>query len=67
MYVLLLLECLAVLVPAIYARDHPRLLGIPFFYWYQMLWLPLSMIVTGAVYLVTNSRRGSRAGGRTGD
>jgi len=51
-YVLLLLECVALLVPAIYARDHPRLFGFPFFYWYQMAWVPLSMILAGAVYLV---------------
>jgi len=30
------------LVPPIYARMDPQLAGIPFFYWYQMLWVFIS-------------------------
>lgn len=67
LYVLLLLECVALLVPALYAHDHPRLFGIPFFYWYQILWLPGSTILTGAVYLVTRPRRATPARDPTRD
>jgi hypothetical protein len=26
------------------------LLGFPFFYWYQLMWLPLSALITYIVY-----------------
>jgi hypothetical protein len=60
-YVLLLIEVVAVLVPSIYARITPKLFGFPFFYWYQLLWIFISMILTGIVYLFTTDRgTGSR-------
>ena len=46
---LLLLPYLALLVPALYARNTPALLGIPFFYWYQLLWV---LIASGIIALV---------------
>jgi hypothetical protein len=55
-YVLLLIEVVAVLVPSIYGRITPKLFGIPFFYWYQLLWIFISMILTAFVYLVTTDR-----------
>ena len=36
--------------------DAPVLAGVPFFYWYQMLWIPLSVICTLVVY--NKTRRG---------
>lgn len=56
-YLLLLIQALAVLVPSIYARIPPKLFGFPFFYWYQLAWIPLSMILTGIVYLFTTDRK----------
>jgi hypothetical protein len=44
------------LVPMFYNRATPRLGGIPFFYWYQMLWIPISVLVTLAVYRATGRR-----------
>ena len=29
---------------------------MPFFYWYQMLWIPLSVLVTLTVYRATRRR-----------
>jgi hypothetical protein len=58
-YWLLLVPCLAVLFPWIYNTDSPELFGIPFFYWYQMAWVPISVIVTVIVYRAT-TRRGAR-------
>src|SRR5579863_8291633 len=47
-YALLLGECLVILIPSVYGRAAPKLFGIPFFYWFQLLW----MVVTGAAYLL---------------
>ncbi|QNE37312.1 DUF3311 domain-containing protein [Leifsonia shinshuensis] len=37
--VLLVIAIVLPLVVPIYARSEPALAGIPFFYWYQMLWV----------------------------
>src|SRR4051812_8086307 len=41
-YGLLLIQFVAVLVPSIYARQTPEVWGVPFFYWYQFLWILVS-------------------------
>jgi hypothetical protein len=53
---LLLVPILGVLVPWIYDTRHPELIGIPFFYWYQMLWVPLSAFFSIIVYRATRGR-----------
>jgi hypothetical protein len=52
-YWLLAIPFFATLWPPLYAHAEPTLAGIPFFYWYQLSWILLSSIVTGAVYLLT--------------
>jgi hypothetical protein len=54
---LLLLPLIGVLIPPIFNSADPRLIGIPFFYWYQMLWIPLSVLCTVAVYRRTRGDR----------
>ncbi|MGH2868136.1 MAG: DUF3311 domain-containing protein [Solirubrobacteraceae bacterium] len=49
-YWLLLLPFLALLYPPLYAHVTPRLFGIPFFYWYQAVWLVLTAGITTLVY-----------------
>ncbi len=56
-YWLLLLPYLGLLFPQFYARTTPTLWGIPFFYWYQFSWVILSSVITGIVYLTTDSRK----------
>jgi hypothetical protein len=46
-----------------YSRLTPTLLGIPFFYWYQMLWVPIAASLTFTAYVLI--RRDERA--RRGD
>jgi hypothetical protein len=46
-----------VLIPTIYNNADPRLIGIPFFYWYQMLWIPISVVCTWLVYKNTRGER----------
>lgn len=65
----ILLACaiLFPLIPQLYASDAPRLGGMPFFYWYQLLWVPISAILTGTSYwLVTREDRRRRAEARAG-
>lgn len=46
---LLMVPCIAVLVVPWFNRVDPRLFGIPFFYWWQLLWVPLSGVFIGIV------------------
>lgn len=56
-YWLLLLPLAGVLVPTVYNTEDPTLIGIPFFYWYQLAWVPLGVAVTALVYIKTTRRR----------
>jgi hypothetical protein len=47
---LLLLPLLSLLYPPLYNHVEPRLLGIPFFYWYQLALIPLSAVCALVVY-----------------
>jgi Protein of unknown function (DUF3311) len=47
---LLLLPLVVTLFPPIYNSIDPRLFNVPFFYWYQMAAIVLSVAVTLAVY-----------------
>lgn len=50
--VLLVLPLIATLWPPFYAKQDPMLSGIPFFYWYQFLWVLLTVAITALVYAV---------------
>ena len=49
-HLLLVVPYLAVLWPPLYNRVEPSLAGIPFFYWYQMLWIVIGAAVLVPVY-----------------
>ncbi len=53
-YLLFIIQFVAVLWPPFYNRAEPDLIGIPFFYWYQLLWVVIGAILTGIVYFVTD-------------
>jgi Protein of unknown function (DUF3311) len=36
-----------------YAQDRPRLAGVPFFYWYQLAWVPGCGLALLVAYLLT--------------
>ncbi|MCC9307375.1 DUF3311 domain-containing protein [Kitasatospora sp. RB6PN24] len=64
--------CLAVPVVALlsvpsYSRSTPELGGMPFFYWYQLLWVPLSALFTWSAYLLLSRDEKRRAAHRGGD
>ena len=50
---LLIVPVVATLWVPVYVRIAPTLLGIPFFYWYLMAWVPASAICSGIVYYKT--------------
>ena len=52
---LLVLPLLATLFPPIYNKIDPRLFDIPFFYWYQLAAIGVSVLVTLIVYTKTRS------------
>ncbi len=49
---LLLLPFIALLYPPLYSRLEPELWGIPFFIWYQFLWVFITVAITALVYRV---------------
>ncbi|MFG3154189.1 DUF3311 domain-containing protein [Streptomyces sp. NPDC048219] len=47
-----------------YAKTDPTLIGIPFFYWYQMAWVLISTVLTVLAYkLWQRDQRARREGG----
>jgi hypothetical protein len=48
--VLLALPFLGLLYPPLYGRHDPELFGFPFFYWYQLAWVPVTALLTIIVY-----------------
>ena len=53
-YLLLLVQFIAVLWPPFYNRAEPALIGMPFFYWYQLLWVVIGAVLTAIVHFATD-------------
>ena len=54
---LLLIPILLPLLTFVYNRMDPHLGGFPFFYWFQLLFMPLAVVATTAVFLLTKKRK----------
>ena len=54
---LLVLPLIGTLFPMVYNKKSPEAFGIPFFYWYQLLWVPIGVVVTVVVYRATRGER----------
>jgi hypothetical protein len=52
-YLLLLLQFVPALWVPFYNSVEPTLIGIPFFYWFQLALVLISAVVTSIVYIVT--------------
>lgn len=61
--VLVLISILGTLIVPIYARSSPYIGPFPFFYWYQLLWVPFVAILMAICYLVSTHRSHSTASG----
>jgi Protein of unknown function (DUF3311) len=53
----LLIPLVAVLVPEFYNFAHPAIGGMPFFYWWQLLWIAGVAVCTGIAYVLTRGTR----------
>jgi hypothetical protein len=53
-YLLFVIQFVASLWVSSYNRVDPTWIGIPFFYWYQMLWVIIGAILTAIVYFATD-------------
>jgi hypothetical protein len=52
-YLLFVVQFLVALWPPYFNRIEPTLMGIPFFYWFQLLWVIVSAVFTAVVYFAT--------------
>ena len=46
----LLVPIVALLWVSSYAKTGPEAGGVPFFYWYQLLWVPITAVLTWIAY-----------------
>jgi hypothetical protein len=49
---LLLIPFIVLLWPPFYNFREPEFVGIPFFYWFQLLWIIITAIITAVVYFL---------------
>jgi hypothetical protein len=56
--VLLLIPCAALAAVPTYSRETPKLWGWPFFYWYQVLWVFITPVLTYLAYVLIKRARG---------
>ena len=54
-YALLVLPFVGTLIPQLYNHADPPLFGLPFFYWYQLLWVILTSLLLGIVTMATRA------------
>jgi hypothetical protein len=55
-YLLFVVQIAVILWPPLYNRAEPAVMGLPFFYWFQMLWVIVSAVFTAVVYFATTDR-----------
>ena len=55
--VLLIVAITGTLWVPIYARSMPELGPFPFFYWYQLIWVPLTAAILWICYLLLRTKR----------
>ncbi|MFJ2187528.1 MULTISPECIES: DUF3311 domain-containing protein [unclassified Kitasatospora] len=60
----LLVPIVALLWVSSYDKTDPPAGGVPFFYWYQLLWVPVSAVFTVAAYLLINRDEKARTAAR---
>jgi Protein of unknown function (DUF3311) len=52
-YLLFVVQFAVALWPPLYNKAEPALLGLPFFYWFQLFWVLVSAVFTAIVYYAT--------------
>jgi Protein of unknown function (DUF3311) len=66
--ILILAPIVGTLWVPFYARTKPIVADFPFFYWYQLMWVPIVAITSGLAYAIVRStgRAHTAAAGRQG-
>jgi hypothetical protein len=59
--ILIVVAIAGTLVVPIYARSAPKLGDFPFFYWYQLAWVPVVAILALLSYLLMRTKPGPSA------
>jgi hypothetical protein len=59
----LVIPFVALLWVSSYSRLTPEFIGIPFFYWYQMAWVPVTAALTYTAYVLVRREERARSGG----
>jgi len=57
-YLIFLIPCIALLTPPFFNFATPELAGVPFFYWYQFLWLIITAALTVGIYVLRRRGKG---------
>ena len=55
-YLLFVIQYVVVLWPPFFNKAEPAFIGLPFFYWYQLLWVIIGAVLTAIVYFATAHR-----------
>jgi hypothetical protein len=56
-HLLLLVPFVGTLWVPFYDALEPRVGGVPYFYWYQFLWIAIGAVITAFVYFATRAPR----------
>ncbi len=57
---LLVIPLIGLAVVPLYSRTSPALFGFPFFYWYQLMWVLITPVLTYAAFVIIQRARGRR-------
>jgi len=55
--ILILAPLVGTLWVPFYARTTPKVADFPFFYWYQLMWVPIVAVTTALAYALTRATR----------
>ena len=55
-YIVLLVFCVLVLWVPLYNRAEPSFIGLPFFYWFQLLLVLVGAALTAIIYFATEKK-----------
>jgi membrane protein implicated in regulation of membrane protease activity len=60
--ILILAPIVGTLWVPFYARATPEVAGFPFFYWYQLIWVPIVAVTSGLAYALLRRTGRPRSG-----
>jgi hypothetical protein len=59
-FLLLAIPCAALAIVPLYSHENPHLWGFPFFYWYQIMWVLITPVLTAVAYVIIKRARGQK-------